>query len=70
MAYLVTFAAGTIAGMMLITVMVATPFLYMQSHRHPLRRWIAAGTGVFSTSFGVVLAYQIGFVDGLFTSMK
>jgi hypothetical protein len=55
--------------MMLITVIVATPFLYMQTHRHPLRRWIAASTGVLSTTFGVVIAYQIGFVDGLFTSL-
>ena len=69
MAYLVTFGVGTIAGMMLITLIVATPFLYMQTHRHPLRRWIAAGTGVLSTTFGVVIAYQIGFVDGLFTSL-
>jgi hypothetical protein len=68
MAYLVTFGVGTIAGMMLITVIVATPFLYMQTHRHPLRRWMAAATGVLSTAFGAFLAYQIGFVDGLFTS--
>ena len=45
MAYLVTFGVGTIAGMMLITVIVATPFLYMQTHRHPLRRWMAAAQG-------------------------
>jgi high-affinity nickel-transport protein len=69
MAYLVTFGFGTITGMMLTTVIVAAPFLYMQTHRHPLRRWIAASTGVFSTVFGAFLAYQIGFVDGLFTSI-
>ena len=67
MAYLATFGAGTIAGMILITAIVAAPFLYMQAHPHPLRRWITATTGMLSASFGVFLAYQIGFVDGLFT---
>ena len=69
MAYLATFGAGTIAGMILITAIVAAPFLYMQAHPHPLRRWITATTGMLSASFGVFLAYQIGFVDGLFTSI-
>jgi predicted benzoate:H+ symporter BenE len=69
MAYLATFGVGTIAGMLLITTIIAAPFLYMQAHPHPLRRWIAASTGIFSASFGVFLAYQVGFVDGLFTSI-
>jgi hypothetical protein len=69
MAYLAIFGVGTIAGMLLITSIIAAPFLYMQAHPHPVRRWIAATTGVFSASFGIFLAYQIGFVDGLFTSL-
>jgi hypothetical protein len=69
MAYLATFGVGTIAGMLLITTIIAAPFLYMQAHPHPLRRWIAATTGIFSASFGVFLAYQVGFVDGLFMSV-
>ncbi len=69
MAYLAIFGVGTIAGMLLITAIIAAPFLYMQAHPHPLRRWIAATTGIFSASFGVFLAYQVGFVDGLFTSV-
>ena len=69
MAYLATFGVGTIAGMMLITALVGLPFLYTQAHRHPLHRWMGATTGMLSASFGVFLVYQIGFVDGLFTSI-
>ena len=70
MAYLATFGVGTIAGMMLITALVGLPFLYTQAHRHPLHRWMGATTGMLSASFGVFLVYQIGFVDGLFTSIN
>ena len=69
MAYLATFGVGTIAGMMLITALVGLPFLYTQAHPHPLHRWMGATTGMLSASFGVFLVYQIGFVDGLFTSI-
>ena len=54
---------------MLITALVGLTCLYTQAHRHPLHRWMGATTGMLSASFGVFLVYQIGFVDGLFTSI-
>ena len=35
--------------------------------RSPSSSWLTIGSGVLSLAFGVYLAYQIGFVDGLFT---
>ena len=32
-----------------------------------INRWLTVGSGVLSLAFGFYLAYQIGFVDGLFT---
>ena len=63
--YLLIFGLGTIAGMMLITAAVSIPFALGQAERvqHTLR----IATGLISVGFGLVVAYQIGIVDGLFT---
>ncbi len=65
-AYLLVFGVGTIAGMMLITMSLASTFHFMgRSHR--FFRMLAVASGVLSLAFGLMVAYQIGFVDGLFT---
>jgi high-affinity nickel-transport protein len=66
--YLVVFGLGTIAGMMLITAAIALPFAYTLQHFVRLNRGLAMASGMLSLSFGLFLCYQIGFVDGLFTS--
>ncbi len=67
-AYLVIFGIGTIAGMMLITATIALPFAFTMRRFARLNHGMALASGVISVCFGLFLCYQIGFVDGLFTS--
>ena len=60
--------AGTIAGMMLVTAASALPFTYTVSRFAALNRHLVLASGVASVGFGLFLVYQIGVVDGLFTS--
>lgn len=66
--YLLVFGLGTIMGMMLITTVIALPFAYTAIRFHSLNRGLAAASGLLSLCFGLFLSYQIGIVDGLFTS--
>jgi high-affinity nickel-transport protein len=66
--YLLIFGLGTVAGMMLITAVIAIPFAYSMQYFVSLNRGLAAATGFVSVAFGMFLCYQIGFVNGLFTS--
>lgn len=65
MAYLLIFGVGTITGMMLITAVIAMPFLYASTASDVLKRWMAGATGVLSIGFGGFMVYEIGFVEGL-----
>ncbi len=65
--YLVVFGVGTIAGMALITLLIAAPSVYAGARVERLQYGIRAVAGVLSLGFGVYLAWKIGFVDGLFT---
>lgn len=66
-AYLLVFGVGTIAGMMVITMSIASAFhLFRESHA--LSRNLAFASGLLSLGFGLFVAYQIGIVNGLFTS--
>jgi len=66
-AYLLVFGLGTIAGMMAITALNALPFAWTASRWSKLDRYLGLASGALSLGFGLFLAYQIGFVDGLFT---
>lgn len=66
--YLLVFGVGTIAGMMLITVALALPFSFAGTRFAWLNRGLVTASGVLSLCFGLFVSYQIGFVDGLFTS--
>ncbi|MEK7364753.1 MAG: high-affinity nickel-transport family protein [candidate division NC10 bacterium] len=66
-AYLVVFGAGTILGMMAITVALTLPFALTVNRFAWLNRALAVGTGAVSLCLGVFLIYQIGFVRGLLT---
>jgi hypothetical protein len=66
--YLLVFGLGTVAGMMLITAAIALPFTYSIRHFVRLNRGLAMASGLLSLGFGLFLCYQIGVVDGLFTS--
>jgi high-affinity nickel permease len=66
-AYLLLFGIGTIAGMMLITAVIAMPFAFTIGKFAGWNQRIAVASGLLSLCFGLFLTYQIGFVDGLFT---
>lgn len=66
--YLLVFGVGTIAGMMLITAAIALPFSFAGYRFAWLNRSLVTASGLLSLGFGLFVAYQIGFVDGLFTT--
>jgi high-affinity nickel-transport protein len=66
--YLFLFGIGTVAGMMLITSALAVPLVHTARRYPNWKRHMVWVTGVFSVCFGLLLVYQIGFVDGLFDS--
>jgi len=65
-AYLLTFGVGTIAGMMLITMSLASAFRLVGKTRQTFSRRLALASGLLSLGFGLFVAYQICIVDGLF----
>jgi high-affinity nickel-transport protein len=65
--YLAVFGVGTIAGMMLITMAIGVPFVLTGRRFHGVNHGLRFAAGMLSLAFGLFLAYQIGFVDGLFT---
>jgi high-affinity nickel-transport protein len=67
MLYLVIFSAGVAAGMAILTTLIGLPFLVSRTRSERINRWLTVGSGVLSLALGLYLAYQIGFVDGLFT---
>jgi nickel/cobalt exporter len=67
-AYLLVFGFGTMLGMMLMTAAISLPLVYAGKKFFQLNRHMAVLSGLASVAFGMFLVYQIGFVDGLFTS--
>jgi high-affinity nickel-transport protein len=67
-AYLLIFGVGTIAGKMLITMSIASAFTMVSGGRQKFSRRLAFASGLLSLGFGLFVAYQICFVNGLFTS--
>lgn len=67
-AYLLVFGIGTIAGMMLITGALVLPFAYSEKKFARLNHGLRVASGLISLAFGLFVVYQIGFVEGLFTS--
>jgi high-affinity nickel-transport protein len=63
--YLVIFGAGTMAGMMLLTGLMAVPLSALSSRLHGAEHLLARVTGALSLAFGLFLAYRIGISDGL-----
>jgi len=66
--YLLVFGVGTIAGMMLITMIIGAPFAYTGKRFAPFNRGLGFASGLISIAFGLFVTFQIGFVDGLFTA--
>jgi high-affinity nickel-transport protein len=66
--YLLLFGFGTIAGMALITTVLAQPVTRSARHFTWIGSKLVFASGVLSLLFGLFVSYKIGFVDGLFTA--
>jgi ABC-type nickel/cobalt efflux system permease component RcnA len=66
--YLLVFGIGTIAGMMFITGAMVLPFAYAGKRFSRLSQGLRVASGLISVAFGIFLVYEIGFVNGLFSS--
>jgi high-affinity nickel permease len=66
--YLLVFGVGTIAGMMLITMIIAAPFAYTGKRFTNFNRGLTVASGFISIAFGLFITVHIGFIDGLFTA--
>jgi high-affinity nickel permease len=64
--YLAIFGAGTMAGMMLLTLAMALPISAFSRRFENVEQLMARVTGLVSIAFGLFLAYRIGIADGLF----
>jgi len=67
-AYLLVFGLGTVGGMMLITMSIASAFSFLGKGRQKFSHRLGLVSGLLSLAFGILLVYQIGFAGGLFTS--
>jgi high-affinity nickel permease len=65
--YLVIFCVGVAAGMAILTTVIGLPFMLSSTKSVQINRWLTIGSGVLSLAFGLLLAYEIGIVGGLFT---
>lgn len=65
--YLLVFGAGTVGGMMLITMSIASAFNFFGKRHEKFSQRLGLASGLVSLAFGVALAYQIGVANGLFT---
>jgi high-affinity nickel permease len=66
-AYLVIFCVGVAAGMAVLTTLIGLPFMVSGARSARINRWLTIGSGILSLAFGLLLAYEIGIVGGLFT---
>ncbi len=66
--YLLVFGAGTVGGMMLITMSIASAFKFMGKGSRKFSHRLGLVSGLLSLAFGILLVYQIGFAGGLFST--
>lgn len=67
-AYLLSFCAGTIAGMAIITALLSLPASFGTRYPVRLERTIRVAAGVASVAVGLALAHRVGVRDGLFAA--
>lgn len=65
--YLLVFGLGTVAGMMLLTQLIAIPFAISSRRSLQFNRRLRIASGLLSLAFGCFLAYQTGIASGLFS---
>ncbi len=67
-AYLLIFGAGTMLGMMAMTIAMATSLTFAGQRYAAFRRHLGTVSGMVSLGFGSFLVFQLGVMGGLFTS--
>lgn len=65
--YLAVFNIGVIAGMGMITSVVGVPFVLASTRFSRLHRVLVLASGAVSLVLGLLLVYEVGFGQGLFT---
>jgi high-affinity nickel permease len=65
--YLLIFGLGTVAGMMLLTQLIAIPFAISSQRSLQFNRRLRIASGLLSLAFGCFVAYQAGITSGLFS---
>jgi high-affinity nickel-transport protein len=68
-AYLLLFGLGTVAGMAVMTTVLAFPIVYTGKKMFRWNEAITMGSGLISVAFGLFISIQIGVNDGLFSSV-
>jgi high-affinity nickel-transport protein len=69
MLWLLVFALGTVAGMVLVTTGIALPLGALRGRWASSERAVRLATGTLSLGFGIWMAVQIGWHDGLFAAV-
>jgi ABC-type nickel/cobalt efflux system permease component RcnA len=64
-AYIIIFGIGSIGGMMVMSLILSLPIHLTADHFTKTNLVVRALAGCFSLGFGLFMAYEIGFVDGL-----
>ncbi|MDQ3009757.1 MAG: high-affinity nickel-transport family protein, partial [Acidobacteriota bacterium] len=65
-AYIIIFGIGSIGGMMGMSLLLSLPMHLTTAYFTRTNLAVRALAGIFSLGFGLFMAYEIGFVDGLF----
>jgi ABC-type nickel/cobalt efflux system permease component RcnA len=63
--YIIIFGAGSIGGMMVMSLILSLPIHLTAGYFTKTNLAVRALAGCFSLGFGLFMAYEIGFVDGL-----
>src|SRR5262245_6167257 len=63
--YLLLFGVGTVAGMMLVTSVIAVPFALSRERLPYLNLWLQLAAGLLSLGLGVYLGWQLGVQSGV-----
>ena len=64
--YILIFGVGSMAGMLVVSSAISLPFLITVRRFAEFESQVRGLAGAVSVAFGLFLAWQIGFVDGLF----
>lgn len=64
--YLLIFGLGTMVGMIVITLVIGLPYIFT-TQLHTFHRYLGLATASFSILFGLMMMYELGIGNGLFT---